>query len=115
MRQAAGLGLAYLHVMRAPTPAIDAFALAREHFGGRLILNDGFDAASAEQALADGAGDAVSFARHYIGNPDLVRRFREDRRWPVSTARRCIRRAPGLQRLPACLTEPARGRGVAPP
>lgn len=77
MRQAAGLGLAYLHVMRAPTPAIDAFALAREHFGGRLILNDGFDAASAEQALADGAGDAVSFARHYIGNPDLVRRFRE--------------------------------------
>jgi N-ethylmaleimide reductase len=35
MRQAATLGLAYLHVMRAPVPDIDAFALAREHFGGR--------------------------------------------------------------------------------
>lgn len=77
MRQAATLGLAYLHVMRAPVPDIDAFALARTHFGARLIVNDGFDGASAEQALASGQGDAVSFARHYIGNPDLVRRLRE--------------------------------------
>lgn len=77
MRQAAGLKLAYLHVMRAPVADIDAFALAREHFGGPLILNDGFDGASAGQALARGEGDAVSFARHFIGNPDLVRRLRE--------------------------------------
>jgi len=77
MRQAATLGLAYLHVMRAPVPDIDAFALARQHFGARVIVNDGFDGASAEQALASGQGDAVSFARHYIGNPDLVRRLRE--------------------------------------
>jgi NADPH2 dehydrogenase/N-ethylmaleimide reductase len=77
MRQAATLGLAYLHVMRAPMPAIDAFALARTHFGARLIVNDGFDGASAEQALAGGQGDAVSFARHFIGNPDLVRRLRD--------------------------------------
>ncbi len=77
MRQAATLGLAYLHVMRAPMPAIDAFALARAHFGARLIVNDGFDGASAEQALVSGQGDAVSFARHFIGNPDLVRRLRE--------------------------------------
>lgn len=77
MRQAATLDLAYLHVMRAPVPSIDAFALARENFGGRLIVNDGFDGASAEQALEAGVGDAVSFARHYIGNPDLVRRLRD--------------------------------------
>jgi len=77
MRQAATLDLAYLHVMRAPVPTIDAFALARAHFGARLILNDGFDGASAEQALAEGRGEAVSFARHFIGNPDLVRRLRE--------------------------------------
>jgi NADPH2 dehydrogenase/N-ethylmaleimide reductase len=77
MRQAATLDLAYLHVMRAPLASIDAFALARENFGSRLILNDGFDGASAEQALAAEAGAAVSFARHYIGNPDLVRRLRE--------------------------------------
>lgn len=77
MRQAAKEDIAYLHVMRAPVPGIDAFALASEHFGDRLILNDGFDAQSAEQALDAGIGRAVSFARHFIANPDLVRRMRE--------------------------------------
>lgn len=77
MRQAAPLNLAYLHVMRAPVPTIDAFSLAREHFGKRLILNDGFDGSSAAQAITAGQGAAVSFARSFIGNPDLVRRLRE--------------------------------------
>ena len=77
MRQAAPLDLAYLHVMRAPTPGIDAFAMARDCFGERLILNDGFDSASAEQAIAAGQGAAVSFARHFIGNPDYVTRARQ--------------------------------------
>ena len=77
MRQAAPLDLAYLHVMRSPVPGIDAFALARSHFGERLILNDGFDGATADQALSAGQGRAVSFARHFIANPDLVRRLRE--------------------------------------
>lgn len=73
----AHLNLAYLHVIRSPLKNFDAFALAREHFRGPLILNDGFDGASASQALAEGHGAAVSFARHFIGNPDLVRRLRE--------------------------------------
>lgn len=77
VRQAAGMGLAYAHVMRAATPDIDAFALARDAFDGGLIVNDGFDGASAEAALTDGVGDAVSFARHFIGNPDLVQRLRD--------------------------------------
>ena len=76
MRQAATLDLAYLHVMRAPVPDIDAFALAREHFGKRLIVNDGFDGASAQEAIEAGHAQAVSFARHFIGNPDLVHRLR---------------------------------------
>lgn len=76
MRQAATLDLAYLHVMRAPTPQLDAFALARQHFGPRLILNDGFEPDNAEAALQDYAGAALSFARHFIGNPDLVNRLR---------------------------------------
>lgn len=78
MRQAAPLGLAYLHIMRAPPGTdIDAFALARQNFGGPLILNDGFDGASAEAALQAGQGQAISFARHFIANPDLVQRLRE--------------------------------------
>ena len=77
VRRAAGLGLAYAHVMRSADPEIDAFALARSGFGAGLILNDGFDGDSAEAAIAGGVGEAVSFARHYIGNPDLVARLRE--------------------------------------
>lgn len=77
MYQAAGLGIAYLHVMRAVfDPGIDAFALARANFGANLILNDGFDAASAQAALQAGQGQAISFARHFIANPDLVQRLR---------------------------------------
>lgn len=79
MRQAATLKLAYLHVMRSPGAAvgIDAVALAQREYGGDLILNDGFDATEAEAVLAAGTGAAVSFARHFVGNPDLVRRWRE--------------------------------------
>jgi len=77
MRQAAPLELAYLHVMRAPGSEIDAFALARRQFGERLILNDGFGPETAEAALQAYGGAALSFARHFIGNPDLVRRLRE--------------------------------------
>lgn len=77
MRQAATLDLAYLHVMRAPVPSIDAFGLAQENFGENLIVNDGLDAASAEREIEAGIGQAASFARHFIGNPDLVRRLRD--------------------------------------
>ncbi len=71
------LGLAYLHVIRSPRRDLDAFALARTHFGGPLIVNDGFDQARAERVLAAGEAAAVSFGRAYLGNPDLVRRMRE--------------------------------------
>lgn len=76
LRGVAGLTLAYVHVMRAEDPSVDAFSLARGEFSGPLILNDGFDGGSAERALVEGQGEAVSFARHFIGNPDLVARLR---------------------------------------
>ena len=72
------LKLAYLHIMRSPLPTLDAFAMARRHFAGPLILNDGFDGGGARQALRAGHGEAVSFGRHFIANPDLVRRLREN-------------------------------------
>ena len=75
MKQAAELQLAYLHVMRAPLPEIDAFELARTHFGERLILNDGFNAENSEATLLNFENSALSFARHFIGNPDLVQRL----------------------------------------
>ncbi|MND97110.1 N-ethylmaleimide reductase [compost metagenome] len=70
------LGLAYLHIMRSPLAELDAFALAHQHCSAGLILNDGFDGASAAAALDAGQGEAVTFARHFIANPDLVERLR---------------------------------------
>lgn len=69
------LGLAYLHVIRMPKGSVDNIALAREHFDGPLILNDSYDLAEANEAIASGTAAAISFARHFIGNPDLVERF----------------------------------------
>ncbi|MBF0676593.1 alkene reductase [Pseudomonas sp.] len=76
MKAVAALGLAYLHIMRSPVDGLDAFALAREHGNTALILNDGFDGPAAAAAIEAGQGEAVSFARHFIGNPDLPQRLR---------------------------------------
>jgi len=73
----APLGTAYLHVIRSPIRAVDAFGIARRHYAGPMVLNDGFHGDSARAAIRGGVGDAISFARHFIGNPDLVRRLRE--------------------------------------
>ncbi len=77
LQAAAQIGVAFVHIMRAPVAEIDAFALAREHFNGSLILNDSFEPESAAEALREGQGEAVSFARHFIANPDLVSRIRK--------------------------------------
>ncbi len=69
------LGLAYLHVIRLARGPVDNIALASEHFDGPLILNDNYDFAEANEAVSAGTAAAVSFARHFIGNPDLVERF----------------------------------------
>lgn len=75
----AEMDLAYLHIMKAHTRKIDAFAISRAQFKGALIINDGFDADSAAEAVEAGVADAVSFARHYIANPNLVERFASGR------------------------------------
>ena len=74
----ADLNMGYLHMMRAPIESIDAFKIGREAYTGSLIVNDGFDAGSAAKAVADGKADAVSFARHYVSNPDYVKRISEN-------------------------------------
>ncbi|MEB3196759.1 MAG: alkene reductase [Candidatus Sericytochromatia bacterium] len=67
-----------------------AFLCAREHqgadslgpalkraFGGVYIANEGFEAATAEAAIATGDADAVAFGRLFIANPDLPARLRD--------------------------------------
>ena len=69
------MGLAYLHVIRLAGAHLDNLALARDHHDGALIANDSFDAREAEDAITAERCDAVSFARYFLANPDLVERF----------------------------------------
>ncbi|NYT61147.1 alkene reductase [Alcaligenaceae bacterium] len=47
----------------------------RRLFGGPVIVNEQYDLAMAQRALADGEAEAVSFGRAFISNPDLVARL----------------------------------------
>ncbi|MEY4710979.1 MAG: hypothetical protein RIS88_429 [Pseudomonadota bacterium] len=87
VRALAPLGLAYLHVVEGATGGarevegrpFDYQALRRAYrdAGGRgaWMVNNGYDAALAGQALSHGA-DLVAFGRPFIANPDLVERLR---------------------------------------
>jgi N-ethylmaleimide reductase len=75
-----GFGLAYLHVvegdMVAGAKGLD-YGRIRAAFKGIYMANCRYDLARAQQAVADGAADLVSFGTLYIANPDLVERFRQ--------------------------------------
>jgi N-ethylmaleimide reductase len=84
------MGLAYLHVIEGSTIAerdyhqgdgpFDYAALRQAYRDagghGAWMVNNGYDQALAEKALAEGA-DLVSFGRLFIANPDLTERMRQ--------------------------------------
>ncbi|WP_394843162.1 alkene reductase [Pendulispora brunnea] len=71
-------GLLYVHLVRAARDGFDALASdIRRAYGGPIILNAGFDAASAQSAIDAGQADMVSFGRPFIANPDLVLRMQK--------------------------------------
>lgn len=70
------MDLAYLHVIRMPQGPVDNLALAKRQYEGNLIINDSYSLEEANEAIDNGDGDAVSFGRLYISNPDLVERLR---------------------------------------
>jgi N-ethylmaleimide reductase len=88
MRQLAPLGLAYIHVIEGATGGprhiedrpfdYGALRKAYQAAGGKAawMVNNGYDKATAEGALAHGA-DMVAFGKLYIANPDLVERLRK--------------------------------------
>lgn len=60
----------------------------RRLFGGPVIVNERYEAATALRAVADGHADAVAFGKAFIANPDLVARLREGlplNDWDAST------------------------------
>ena len=89
VRQLAPLGLAWLHIIEGATGGpreiadrpFDYAALRQAYRSaggnGAWMVNNNYDKALAEQALAQGA-DLVAFGKLYIANPDLVERLRDN-------------------------------------
>ncbi|MHB1248554.1 MAG: alkene reductase [Polaromonas sp.] len=94
VRQLATLNLAYIHIIEGATGGsrelserpFDYAALKAVYrtAGGKgaWMVNNGYDKALAEEAVANGA-DLVAFGKPYIANPDLVERLR--RNTPLNT------------------------------
>jgi N-ethylmaleimide reductase len=73
----------YIHVVEGFTggPRDNApfdYAALRQLYSGVWMVNNGYDKAMAEAAVAEGRADLVSFGRLMITNPDLPRRFQEN-------------------------------------
>jgi N-ethylmaleimide reductase len=76
------LKLGYLHLVEfaagpfAPAPDARLAPIIRQTFKGTLILNGEYGAQSANEAIAKGGVDLVSFGSLFLANPDLPERFR---------------------------------------
>ena len=89
VRELGKLGLAYVHVIEGatggprelPDRPFDYAELRNAYRAaggkGAWMVNNGYDRALAEAALANGA-DIVAFGRPFISNPDLVERLRQN-------------------------------------
>ena len=76
-----GMGLGYLHVVEGDMINGERnldYRQIRDHFDGRYMANCGYDKARAQDAIARGDADMVSFGQLFIANPDLVQRFKTD-------------------------------------
>jgi N-ethylmaleimide reductase len=79
----APLRLAFVEVVEGQTAGARDFApfdyaALRARFDGAWMVNNGYQRQMALDAVASGTADLVSFGRPFIGNPDLVRRLREN-------------------------------------
>jgi N-ethylmaleimide reductase len=81
MAEFSALGLLYVHLLDhsaagAPPVPAEYKAKLRAAFNGVFILAGGFNAASAESALAEKRADLIAFGKPFLANPDLVERMR---------------------------------------
>jgi N-ethylmaleimide reductase len=77
LRAIAPMKLAYLHLILLKTPQVDGLEVAKAYYPGAMILNDSITLEQSHTLIDSGEAAAVSFGRHFLANPDLVRRFRE--------------------------------------
>ncbi|MET1113333.1 MAG: alkene reductase [Comamonas sp.] len=100
VRELAPLGLAYVHIIEGATGGprelperpfnYAALQAAYRDAGGKgaWMVNNGYDRASALEAVASGRADIVAFGKAFISNPDLVQRLHDDlplAEWDQST------------------------------
>lgn len=92
VQKLAAYPLAYVHIIEGATggardfqqgPRPFDYAALRQAYaraGGKAawMVNNGYDAALAEAAVAGGQADLVAFGKPFIANPDLVHRLREN-------------------------------------
>ncbi|GGC66760.1 alkene reductase [Undibacterium terreum] len=88
----AKLNLAYLHLIEpriagniedeTKNQAPVASQLIRKHYKGTIIAAGGFNKESAAAIIEAGDADLVAFGRHFIANPDLPERIRNN--WPLN-------------------------------
>ena len=69
--------LAFLEVRVALPAGEEVLRMIRQTFRGPLMLNESVTLDIANALIANGEIDLASFARPFIGNPDLVERFAE--------------------------------------
>ena len=78
------LGIAFVHVvdplpghMMGNDDADPVHPLLRRTFSRTLILNGGYEAQSAREALEVGLADAIAFGVPFLANPDLAQRLQK--------------------------------------
>ncbi len=76
-----GLGFGF-HELGDPMTLVEF----RQVFDGPLMGNCGYTQETAEEAIASGRADLISFGRPFISNPDLVERFSQG--WPLAAEAR---------------------------
>ncbi|KQX22644.1 MULTISPECIES: alkene reductase [unclassified Sphingomonas] len=81
VQQLSKRSIAYLHVGNYGM-AWDVYGTLRPLFDGPMIFNAGFHRAAARAAMIEQGADMVAFGQHFIANPDLVERYRND--WQVT-------------------------------
>ena len=83
-------GIAYVHLVESRVGNAGADAdinhdapgsaeIFRKTFAGPLISAGGYTAESADTAISNNFADAIAFGRLFIANPDLPKRFQQDR------------------------------------
>jgi len=91
VRKLAGYGLAYVHIIEGATGGPRDFQQGDQPFDyaalrqayhqaggqGAWMANNAYDLSLAARAVESGQADLVAFGKPFIGNPDLVRRLRE--------------------------------------